>query len=189
VTALSPTPLSPGARRAAALALLLLPPLLLWLLLVDPWLSARAALSDRIGEALAMEARATAVAAREPALAAEGEALRQALAGAADLPTAASHALAGAELQRRLREAAARHRGTVQSLETLPEDRASGMIGIRARLQVGPEGLQAILAELEAGRSLIQVESLTLAVAGVGTRRPLDAQLHLRALRREEARP
>ena len=184
------TALSPAARRAAALALLLVPPALAWLLVVAPWLAARDDLAARIEDALVMEARARAVAAREPAIAAEGEALRRALAGAAELPSAGSHALAGAELQRRVRDAAGRHRGTVQSLETLPEERAgTGMVGIRARLQTGPEGLQALLSELEAGRALIQVQSLTLATAGTGTRRPLDVQFQLRALRREETRP
>ncbi|HEY8612272.1 MAG TPA: type II secretion system protein GspM [Roseomonas sp.] len=182
--------LSPTARRAAALALLLVPPILVWLVIVAPWLATRADLSDRIEDALAIEARARAVAAREATLTAEGEALRRALAGAAELSSAGSHALAGAELQRRVRDAAGRHRGSVQSLETLPEERAGGgMVGIRARLQTSPEGLQALLSELEAGRALIQVQSLTLATSGVGTRRPLDVQFQLRALRREETRP
>lgn len=187
-------------RRAVALALLALPPLLAWSLLVAPWSDAREAQAARLESALAVEARALAVAARGPALAAEAEALRGALSGVTELLPGngggggASYALAGAELQRRLREAAARHGGNVQSIETLPEGRAGeGMVGVRARLQTDPPGLRALLAEVETGRALLQVQSMALAATGGAAaggsaigRRWLEVQIDLRGLRREE---
>jgi Type II secretion system (T2SS), protein M subtype b len=165
--------LSRPVRRLLALALLALPPLLAWSLLLAPWREARQALAERMDRALAVEARAAALASRRPALEAEVAALRGALSGAAEGLAGGSHALAGAELQRRLREAAARHGGSVQSIETLPEGRAGeGMVGVRARLQAEPAGLRDLLAELETGgRALLQVQSLTLAGAGGGAGR------------------
>jgi hypothetical protein len=191
------TELPQPARRLAALALLALAPLLAWSLLAAPWSAARDALAARLDDALAAEARAAAVAARGPALAAEAEALRRALSDAAELLPGGSYALAGAELQRRLREAAGRHGGSVSSVETLPEGRAGdGLVGVRARLQTDPAGLRNLLAELETGRALLQVQSLALspaaaaagrAAGGQPQRQVLDVQVELRGLRRGEA--
>ncbi|MBP0444544.1 hypothetical protein J8J14_07090 [Roseomonas sp. SSH11] len=182
------TNLSLPVRRLLALALLSLPPLLLWSVLIGPWLDQRAALSARMADALMIEARSLALAARKPAIEAEGESLRQALSGVVDPLPGGSYALAGAELQRRLREAAGRQRAPVSSVETLLEGRAGpGMVGVRGRLQTDAEGLQRLLAELEAGRALLQVHSLTLATMGSGARRVLDVQVELRAPRQEEA--
>jgi hypothetical protein len=175
-------------RRLAALALLAVPPLLAWALLAAPWLEARKALAARLDRALAVEERAAALAARAPALEQEVAALRRALAGLGEGAAAGSHALAGADLQRRLRETAARHGGSVQSIETLPEGRGGeGTVGVRARLQADPAGLRNLLAELEAGRVLLQVHSLSLsgAAPGVTARRPLEVQVELRGLRPE----
>jgi hypothetical protein len=175
-------------RRLVALFLLALPPALVWLFVVAPWIEAWSMLSTRMENALAVEARSMSLAARGPAFRAEGDALRQALSGVADLPASGSYALAGAELQRRLREAAGRARGSVNSIETLPEGRAGdGMVGVRARLQTDAEGLQKLLAELETGKALLQVHSLSLATIGPAARRLLDVQIDLRAPRREEA--
>jgi hypothetical protein len=199
------------ARRLLALALLALPPLLCWWLLLGPWLEARGALSARLAAAAAAEARAAAVAARRPGLEAELAALRAALAelaeaaaaggaagdaagGAAGGAAAAAagggsrHALAGAELQRRLREAAARYGGAVASLETLPEGRAgeAGLVAVRARLQAEAAGLRDLLAELETGRAPLRVEALSVAPAPAGRagagRQPLEVQLELHGL-------
>lgn len=177
--------LSRPVRRLVALALLAMPPLLAWSLLLSPWLEAREALAARTEQALALEERAIALASRRPALEAEVAALRGALSGVAEGLAGGSHALAGAELQRRLREAAARHGGSVQSIETLPEGRAGdGMVGVRARLQAEPEGLRNLLAELETGRALLQVQTLALTnAAGRGTQRALEVQIELRGLR------
>ena len=183
--------LSPGARRLLALALLALPALLGWAALVAPWLGARDATAARVEQALSLEARALAVAARGPALTAEAAALRAALAGGAEGIPGASHALAGAALQRRLREAAARHGGTAQSIETLPEVRAGdGTVGVRARLQASAEGLRDLLAEIEAGRAPLQVRALALSNAATrgGARPLLEVQVELRGLR-EAASP
>ncbi|MCR0983644.1 type II secretion system protein GspM [Roseomonas populi] len=180
--------LSKPVRRLVALALLALIPAVAWLFVVVPWLDARAELSARAENAMAVAARSMSVAAREPALLAEAAALRQALSGVTDL-SGGSYALAGAELQRRLREAAGRHRGTINSIETLPEGRGDGgkgRVGVRARLQTDPEGLQNLLAELETGKALLQVQTLTLTTAGNGPNRPLDVQIELFGTRREE---
>lgn len=182
------TGLSPAVRRMVALALLAVPPLLLWSLLLAPWLEARAGQVARLEAAEAIRARGLALLAREPALRAENVVLRQALSGVADLPAAGSHALAGAEWQRRLREAARRHRAAVHSLETLPEERTGdGMIGLRGRLQADAEGLRDLLAELEGGRAPLQVRGLTLAMGTAG-RRLLEIQFELRGPWAGEAR-
>jgi hypothetical protein len=177
--------LSPGARRLLALALLALPASLVWAMLAAPMLGARDATAARVEQALALEARALAVAARGPALGDEAAALRRALAEGAEGISGNTHALAGAALQRRLREAAVRHGGAAQSVETLPESRASdGMVGVRARLQVSAEGLRDLLAELEGGRVPLQVHALALANAATRGSRPLlDVQVELRGLR------
>lgn len=174
-----------GARRPLALALLALPAALAWAALAAPWLAARDTTAARAERALALEARASAVAARGPALGAEAAALRAALADGAEGVPGASHALAGAALQRRLREAAARHGGAAQSIETLPEARTGdGMVGVRAKLQVGARGLRDLLAELETGRMPLQVQALTLANAAVRGGQPLlEVQVELRGLR------
>ncbi|MBK1662778.1 type II secretion system protein GspM [Paracraurococcus ruber] len=176
--------LSPNARRLLALGLLLLPLALGWVLAVAPWLAAREAAADRLQRALALEARSLAVAARAPALAAEVAALRGMLDGAEGIP-GASHALAGAALQRRLRDLAARHGGAVQSLETLPEAAAgAGALALRARLQATHEGLRDLLAALEAGAMPVQVTALTIIGAARGGVQPLlDVQMELRVLR------
>ncbi|MBV1800139.1 type II secretion system protein GspM [Siccirubricoccus sp. G192] len=180
------TGLSQPVRRLAALGLLALPLLLAWALLLTPWMEAREALVLRQDRALAVESRALALASRRPALEAEVAGLRESLAGAAEGVPGGSHALAGAGLQRRLREAAARHGGIVQSIETLPEGRAGdGIIGVRARLQTEPGGLRDLLTELETGRMLLQVASLSLTpAAGRGAAlRQLEVQIELRGLR------
>ncbi len=178
--------LSPGARRLLALALLALPAALTWAAVTAPWLDARHAAAARVERALALEARASAVAARGPALRAEAAALRAALADGAEGAPGASHALAGAALQRRVREAVARHGGAAQSIETLPEARTGdGMVGVRARLQLGARGLRDALAELEAGRAPLQVQALAVANAAArGGQTPLlEVQVELRGLR------
>jgi len=177
--------LSPGARRLLALALLAVLAAALWAAVAAPWLGAREATAARVEQALALEARAAAVAARGPALDAAAAALRAALTGGVEGVPGASHALAGAALQRLLRETAARHGGAAQSIETLPEARSgAGMVGVRARLQVGAKGLRDILAELEAGRVPLQVQALTVANATVRGSHPLlEVQVELRGLR------
>jgi Type II secretion system (T2SS), protein M subtype b len=178
--------LSPGARRLLALALLALPASLGWAAIVSPWLGARDATAARVEQALSLEARALSVAGRGPALTAEAAALRAALADGAEAVPGASHALAGAALQRRLREAAARHGGTAQSMETLPEVRAGdGTVGVRARLQASAEGLRDLLAEIEGGRTPMQVRALALnnAAARGGAQPLLEVQVELRGLR------
>ncbi|MBD0271257.1 MAG: hypothetical protein ICV73_04945 [Acetobacteraceae bacterium] len=174
-----------AARRPLALALLALPAALVWVALVAPWLAARDAAAARVERASALDARASAVAARGPALNAEAAALRAALADGMEGVPGATHALAGAALQRRLREAAARHGGTAQSIETLSEARTTeGMVGVRAKLQLGAQGLRDLLAELESGRTPLQVQALTLANAPVRGGHPLlEVQLELRGLR------
>ncbi|MBO1075010.1 type II secretion system protein GspM [Roseomonas marmotae] len=180
--------LSRPVRRLLALVLLALPPALLWMFLAEPWMDEHARLSERMERALAVEMRALSLAGRELEFRQEGGALRQALSGVADLPASGSYALAGAELQRRLREAAGRARGSLSSIETMPEGRAGdGMVGVRARLQTDAEGLQRLLAELETGKALLQVHSLSLASVGISRSRLLDVQLDLRGPRREEA--
>jgi hypothetical protein len=179
--------LSPGARRALALGLLLPLPLAGWLL-AAPLLAARADAAARQDAALALEARALAIAARAPALAAEREALGAVLARAAGPATAASHALAGAALQRRLRDAAARHGATLRSLETLPEAEDGATLALRAQLATPPEGLTGLLAEIEGGAwGHVQIATLAAAAAAgplaPGQARPLEVQLVLRALR------
>jgi hypothetical protein len=85
-----------------------------------------------------------------------------------------------------LREAAARHGGTAQSIETLPEVRASdGTIGVRARLQASAEGLRDLLAEIEGGRAPLQVRALALSNAATrgGAQPMLEVQVELRGLR------
>ncbi|MBB5693058.1 type II secretion system protein GspM [Muricoccus pecuniae] len=184
------TRLSRPVRRLLALGLLALLPLLAWRVALLPWLEAKADLSARAERALTLAARSMAVASREPVLLAEAEALRQALSGVTDLPAGGSYALAGSELQRRVREAAGRHRGTVTSIETLPEGRGEtgrGRVGVRARLQADPEGVQNLLAELETGRMLLQVHSLTLTASAAAPGRPLDVQIELLGIRPEEA--
>jgi hypothetical protein len=177
--------ISPGMRRLLALTLLALPALLAWALLLAPWMTARETNAARIAQALALETRALAVAARGPTLAEETEALRATLAGGAEGIPGASHALAGAALQQQLRAAAARHGGAVQSIETLPEGRAGdGMVGVRARLQASAEGLRDLLAGLEAGRAPLQVWALALTNAPVRGGPPLlEVQVELRGLR------
>lgn len=185
--------LSPAARRLLAVSLLLPGPLLAWGLAV-PWLSARQELQERLGSAVALEARAMRVAARAPVLEAERAALAAELNRAAGPARGASHALAGAELQRRLRDVAARHGATLRSLETLPEE-GDGMVGLRAQLRLAPAALTALLAEIEGGGwGFVEVSALTVAAASghvpPGEARPLEAQFTLRALRPvEQSRP
>jgi hypothetical protein len=184
--------LSRPVRRLAAITLLVAPPLLLMPLLAAPFLAAREEQAARMERALLLEARARATEARAPALAAELEALRRALAGVAEpVVLGATHALAGAELQRRLREAVARHGGSVTSLETLPEGSGGeGTLALRARLQAEPAGLRALLAELETGNALLQVPELVLSpVSASAARRgvSLEVQMELRGLRQAEA--
>lgn len=174
-----------GARRLLALALLVLPAALVWAALVAPWLAAKDATAARAERALALEARASAAAARGPALRAEAAALRAALADGAEGVPGASHALAGAALQRHLREAAARHGGAAQSIETLPEAQTGeAVVGVRARLQLGARGLRDLLAELETGRLPLQVQALTVTNAAARGGQPLlEVQVELRGLR------
>ncbi|MGG5811777.1 type II secretion system protein GspM [Falsiroseomonas sp. CW058] len=178
--------LSPAARRALAVGLLLPLPLAAWLA-AAPLLAARQDAEARIAAAAALEERAAAIAARAPALAAERAALSAALARAVGPGGESGHALAGAALQRRLREAATRHGATVRSLETLAEEDAA-TVALRAQFRLPPPGLTALLAEIEGGGwGFAQVTSLTAGVAGgpvpPGTARPLEVQLVLRALR------
>ena len=177
-----------AGRRPLALALLALPAALVWVALVAPWFAARNTAAERIERALELEARASAVAARSPALRAEAAVLRAALNDGAEGVPGASHALAGAALQRRLREAAARHGGAAQSIETLPEARtADGTVGVRARLQADARGLRDLLAELESGRLPLQVQAIAVANAAAaaarGGRPLLEVQVELRVLR------
>jgi hypothetical protein len=180
--------LPPAARRALALALLLPPPLLAWALLGAPWLAEREALAARASGALAVEERALTVAARAPALSAERASLAAVLGGAAGVP-GATHALAGAELQRRLREAAQRAGAALRSLETLPEE-PDGMVALRGQLSAGPAALVALLAEIEgSGWGFAQVTALTVAASAgpvvPGEPRRLEVQIALRVLRGE----
>jgi hypothetical protein len=178
-------------RRLLALLLLAFLPALAALAVVAPVLSAADGSAARQAQALLLEQRAGAIAARVPALQAEVSGLRAALAGVVALPGGGTHALAGAELQRHLRQAAGRHGGAVLSIETLPEAHtAEGVVAVRARLHASAAGLRDLLGELEAGAGpLLEVQSLTLAprVAQRG-QGMLDVQLQLQGLRREPVR-
>lgn len=99
-------------------------------------------------------------------------------------------ALAGAELQRRLKGVVSSHQGRLLSMRIL-KPQADGpfeRIAVNARVQITLPGLQALLYELETGQPLLFVDSLNLIMRRTRARRGaasprLEAQLTLYGLR------
>jgi general secretion pathway protein M len=188
--AVVPTPADwPVGRRGRALALLLTLLVLAaaWMLIAQPVIDWHAGLTQAVENRGAVARRLEAVAETLPALRQQVE---QVVAGAPPtvLIEGSTDALAGAALQARLRDFAARAQLELSSAETLPAEDAGSVrrIGVRISAVAPWPVLVRLLRDLDESTPRLLVDDVQLQAAvslGGGPARPLNATLTVLAFR------
>ena len=156
-----------GVRgRLVALALLLIPAILLVRFVFWPLAEYLASSDDALAATRAQIARYQALLNELPALQAAAARLERDRPLVPYLLTGSNRALAAADLQRRLQEAAEKHGVTILSLrvKTPMTDGILERISVEARLRAGIRELRDLLHQIETARPYLFVDDLSINV-------------------------
>ena len=189
------TDLDAKQQRQLAVGILVLAVLLLLSVTVGPIWYANASRQAMLNEAQERLTRYEQIAARDKELLPQYEALRQAQKSAGNQLRSDTAAVAGAELQRRVKDITARHSAQIVSTQILPTAEEEGFvrIALRVRLRGVLPALLQSLYDIETNDVHMFLDNLSLRNNTAGMRqqqlvvRPMEAEFDLIAYMPEES--